>query len=130
MSSWQFTTFFVALLAVQFIGGGPLLPHTPLRAIGINIVYKFNRTDDYFMIKTMNSLRCQMNDFELDQMKFTKRFDNYQLNIITTIENEQFSINFNYHYVNVTMFIKDIEANKIDIISNKISDSIKLIKNE
>ena len=100
-----------------------LLPHTPIKAIGVNIRYAFGKTEKYKIVETLNQINCQLNDFSTNQIKFSKNSDDCQLSIITDITEKEYFVNFNYHYIQMS---KSNEA----IINEKVADSIKVIGNE
>jgi len=77
-----------------------LLPHTPIRAIGFNIRYNFGEEETNSIIQKLNSLKCNYNEFTANQIKFSKNFDRYQLNIIADIQEDGYNVNFNFHYTN------------------------------
>lgn len=75
-----------------------LLPQTPIRAIGFNIRYLFKKEEDVPFVEKLNQINCPLNDFHTSQVKFTKYFDEYQLNIIVDLNEEEYPVNFNFHY--------------------------------
>lgn len=75
-----------------------LLPHTPIRAIGFNIRFNFNTEEAYSIVQKLNSLKCNYNEFTANQVKFSKNYDRYQLNIIADMMNDEYYVNFNFHY--------------------------------
>ncbi|OQX76809.1 MAG: hypothetical protein B6D64_09240 [Bacteroidetes bacterium 4484_276] len=100
-----------------------LLPHTPIKAVGINISYSFIKTENYQIVEALNQINCKLSGFRTNQIKFFKNLDDCQLNIITDISDKFFIVNFNYHY---------IQINKLDenIINSRIADSKSIIENE
>ncbi len=99
-----------------------LLPHTPIKAIGINIRYSFNKTEEYKILETLNQINCQLNDFSTNQIRFSKDLDNCQLNIITDMSKKKYFVNFNYHYVQFRKFNEAIINEKVDLTNKIIED--------
>ncbi|MEA3494590.1 MAG: hypothetical protein U9R42_00985 [Bacteroidota bacterium] len=100
-----------------------LLPHTPIKAIGINIRYSFTKDESYHLVKTLNQIKCKLNNFETNQVKFSKSNNNCKLNIITDISETTFLVNFNFHYKSLNEFDENI-------VNIKIAETKKIIGNE
>ncbi len=111
---------FSGILMERILG---LLPHTPIKALGINIKYTFKKEDDYNLIKILNKMNCDLNEFKTSQIKLTKSYDDFHLNIITDIQDNGYSVNFNFHYPRLFKFDKDT-------IDFKIIETEKIITNE
>jgi len=75
-----------------------ILPHTPVKAIGVNIRYRFNKDKSNDIVKKLNTVQCKINDFETNQIKFSKKYEKFQLNIIADLNPNDYLINFNFHY--------------------------------
>lgn len=75
-----------------------ILPHTPIKAIGINIRYKFNKDENNDLVSKLNTVKCKIDEFETNQVKFTKKFEKFQLNLIADINPKDYLVNFNFHY--------------------------------
>jgi len=75
-----------------------LLPHTPIRAIGFNFRYEFHNEEANSIVQKLNSLQCQYNEFTANQIKFSKEFERYQLNIIAEMKADAYNVNLNFHH--------------------------------
>jgi hypothetical protein len=92
-----------------------LLPHTPIKAIGINIRYKFLKKDNNKIVNSLRELKCSFSDFLTKQIKFSKNLEDCQLNIITDIGTEDFIVNFNFHFIQTSAINKNVLASKLQI---------------
>jgi hypothetical protein len=105
-----------------------LLPHTPLKAIGINVRFKFNDNEDIPIVRKINKMHCKLDDFITSQIKFSKELEKSQLNIITDLKKNEYIINFNFHH-NLRHYPEGFAFDD-RVIFNKIEIAKKIIENE
>lgn len=96
-----------------------LLPHTPIKGIGINIKFDIFKDSNSKFISSLNNTCCTYDDFSLKQVKFVKPFQDFTINLIADILEDKYQINFNFHYKSLKEFDKQFIANHI-IEANKI----------
>ena len=105
-----------------------LLPQTPIRALGFNIRYVFKKDEDYPIVNRMNQIICNYDEFSTNQIKFSKEFDNYQLNLITEIKANEYIINFNFHH-RLEHFPEEMIFDE-EAINKKIEETQNIINDE
>lgn len=110
------------LFTSTLIGIFDLLPQTPIKAIGINIIYKL---DDQANKKCLNILNkaSHFEGFEITMLRQTRKYAKCLLNIV--IEKKEVaatSVVFNFHYAKTIDFEKGF-------LENHISETKKLIEN-
>lgn len=105
-----------------------LLPHTPIKAIGINFRSVFQKSSDHHFAKKIKGFKCELDNFNLSQVKFAEDKGNHSLNIITDIFKDKYSVNFNFHYP-IESSPEGFYFDEDDII-NKINIVEKVIENE
>lgn len=76
-----------------------LLPQTPIKTIGINFRYSFMKNENYKILDTLIQHNCNLDGYELSQIKHSQKRENYSLNIISTVEKDLVKLVFNYHYI-------------------------------
>ncbi|MEP7169128.1 MAG: hypothetical protein ABI855_07120 [Bacteroidota bacterium] len=81
-----------------------LLPQTPVKAIGVNIRFELKADNNCELTKVLKGVTGGFRDFKLTQTKQSLTKDKYILNIITDYLDENFSVNFNFHYKNIITF--------------------------
>ncbi len=91
-----------------------LLPHTPIKGIGINIRFDVSKDSEYSLISSLKSSTCSYNDFSLKQVKFVNSTKDYVINLIADIFDDKYQINFNFHYASVMSFDNQIVENHIN----------------
>lgn len=91
------------------------LPHTPIRAIGFNIRFEFSKSDKNELVEALRNNSCSLPNFMLTQSKFSKDYDDFQLNIIADNLKDKYLVNFNFHFTDFKSFSKDTISDQIEI---------------
>ena len=93
-----------------------LLPHTPLTAIGINVDYNLPLTEKNLIVDYFNNVKeIKLNDFNTQQVRISKKIENYNLNLIVTSDGDLLKINFNYYFNPPFSFNENIINKLIEI---------------
>jgi len=101
-----------------------LLPQTPIKAIGINIIYNFSKDADnrYF---TLLEKFVHFKGFEVTMARYSLKKDKYLANIIIEKKGlETVSVNFNFHYSRTIDLEKTFLETHILESSKILSDGI------
>ncbi len=89
-----------------------LLCHTPISALGFNIVITFDKNDDKinnkFSIFLKKYQEHDIEDFKIMEYKHVLKKENYQINIVSDLSNaDKFVINFNFNYLDISKITND-----------------------
>ena len=84
-----------------------LLPQTPIKALGVNFRYKLDKSIDNPLVKVLRDVNLGYQDFVLNQTRQSVNRGNYQINIISDIENQEVLVNVNFHYHSIIAFSSD-----------------------
>jgi hypothetical protein len=95
-----------------------LLPHTPIKAMGVNFQYGFSANEKIGLLKSLNGIDLNFHEFIIDQVRHTLQKNSYKINIISDIAKKVVTT-FNFHYDS----IKNLDPNFI----NKHLDEAKQI---
>lgn len=99
-----------------------LLPQTPIKAMGVNIRYKLSKTENIKLVKAINELRLNFEEFRVNQLRQTLQKENYQLNIVSEIFADIIVSNFNFHYQRLIPL-------DTGFINNHFTETQNLLKN-
>jgi hypothetical protein len=105
-----------------------LLPHTPIHAIGINIRYRIKKDEELPLVKKLENIKCGLDDFNTNQIKFSKNNSEYQLNVIVDFKEFEYFVNFNFHH-DLTHYADGFSFSDT-IINNRIEISKNIVENE
>jgi len=75
-----------------------LLPQTPVKALGVNIKYRFKKSEPLGLVNIIKEVSGNYKDFSVNQIRQTANRENYQLNIVSEIMKDLIISNFNFHY--------------------------------
>lgn len=100
-----------------------VLPHTPKKATGINIIYNFNKNIKCSLIDNLNIPQSLFLDYTINRLILSKPFEFGHSNIIISIMSDNYIVEFNYH------FVKNDKID-IDFINKYINVTQKILFNE
>jgi hypothetical protein len=101
-----------------------LLPHTPLKGVGVNISYEVADNSNIHIVENINKIKCSLNGFLTAQLRFLKEYQDSVLNLIVENGSEnKLNIIFNYHFSNS-------DTIQQEIVNDKLQDSQKVLKDE
>lgn len=102
------------------------LPHTPIKGIGFNFGYcvKLADDDDKF-VKWFKSISPFSKEFNLSQIHLNKKIDQFIVNFVILVKEEELRITINYQG------LEDFDIAKMndDLIFNLISSSENILSN-
>lgn len=104
-----------------------LLPHTPIKAIGVNLRYIFGKDEHFPLVHVLNEKGFDFNDYSLSQIKFSRNLEESRLNIITDIRDEEYVVNFNFHH-DSSHFPEGFEFSD-NVIFEKIETAQNIVEN-
>lgn len=101
------------------------LPHTPIRALGVNIKYKSNLGASNIspLVNTINNLNSTIGEFKINQVRKTVERKDYLINVIYDINKSEIITTFNFHYNKVTLF-------DVNLIDNHYKETLAFIKDD
>jgi hypothetical protein len=98
-----------------------LLPHTPVKAFGINFKFEAEKHESLKFIDFIQTIPKQFNDFKTSQHTVTKVYNDYTLNLVCDLSNEIISLQSNFHYSSMV----ELKSNTINSHFNDIQNIIK-----
>jgi hypothetical protein len=75
-----------------------LLPHTPIKALGFNICYKFQKDTNNKLIQSLIKDDNNINGFQIGQNNYVLKKEDYKINLIFSYLEDGYSIEFSFHY--------------------------------
>jgi hypothetical protein len=94
------------------------LPHTPIKAIGFNIHYVMNKNSNKKIVEWANNNRNKYDDINTYEIRASKKFKDYSLNLIVDFEDDNVKINCNYNFKQIIEFQEDIFLKFIEETNN------------
>ncbi|MCF8334926.1 MAG: hypothetical protein K9I47_12305 [Bacteroidales bacterium] len=99
-----------------------LLPHTPIKAIGINIKFDFD-TPKPKLLNEIQNYKYEKNDLKTERIQLVKSYSNHKLNVFVDFVDNKYKVSFNYH------FEGEPPAQDKKLLDKKIEESLKYLEN-
>lgn len=97
-----------------------LLPETPIRGFGLNVVYSLDKKSDLHFIDWFNNMNCELKGFTFNNISLKKQKKDHHLNLIVTDLENTLKLNFNFHFDKLKILKDDIFIDFINISYKEI----------
>ncbi len=99
------------------------LPQTPIKALGLNIIYSFMKEDQSTFVSVLSKTPNFLREFETTMVRKSYQKPDYTINVISELLIDSVTVNFNFHYPKLIKFDDSF-------ISNHINEAKHILKLE